>query len=239
MDLLLLPELALSRSLREAVRERMRERLPRSGGVQLVLLGTASEDTLHNRALLTGPLGDVVAHQDKLHPYTMSPGEQSRYDLETELGGEPIQERIKVSPRILHVLDFRRLGRVAVFVCEDAAHVALAEVASRLGVELLLCPVMDGPLQLDRWVARFASSYVNAHLMQVVSVNSIVLGERARDRHGASASPPPWGVGFAQLSRAPAGGAGRGPLDFAPRLVGASGPEDLQVLEIRLRVRDG
>ena len=179
IDLLVAPELACSPAIWEQVQKHLRTRplLPRAANrLKVIMLGTAAHEQ-RNRALVVDYRGNELFSQDKMHRYEMSANEMKRYqisDLDRQLGGH--EENAFIHPRCLKLCDSEVLGRFAVLICEDFAHLEPAAVtAIKLGVQLVICPVMDGDFQPYRWVASWADWYARVYNVQTISVNSLVM----------------------------------------------------------------
>jgi predicted amidohydrolase len=208
VDMIVAPEAAFTVDLWERLRTYLRDKYLPGVRLKMLVLGTASYNgagnTLaKNRACVISAQGDTLVEQDKMHRYHISPREIERYELEEYLPPEAGNraEDAGIHPRRLVLYEDQDFGRMAILICEDFAHLEPAATAAiHLGVDLLICPAMDGELLLHRWAACWADWYARVFGVQSIVINSLVLPPRHRRRvgHGAPLpeSPERYGVGL-------------------------------------------
>ncbi len=85
-----------------------------------------------------------------MQPYDMKRHEQAKFKLEPILDSDSCRENIAFSSRKLRVVDSPATGlRMVVLICEDATRDPGLRAVRELQPNLILAPVMAGPLEPD------------------------------------------------------------------------------------------
>jgi predicted amidohydrolase len=171
--------------------------LDRSGKPRpsLTLAGTFSRivtkhsaTTPFNVAVGLNGRGEELWRQRKLQPYDMKRYEQERFGLDNLLNSESCRENIAFVPRRLRFVDSRQTGlRIATLICEDATSDPGLGVARDLRANLILAPVMAGPLTNEGGFTALDSTVQNHDAVFIVA-NS---GGLARKAWNDPKSEPP------------------------------------------------
>jgi len=147
---MVVPDPVLSR-LKDVLFELDRQGKPRPS---LTLAGTFSRivakhspSTPFNVAVGLNGRGEELWRQRKLQPYDMQDHEQKHFGLDKLLNSKSCRENIGITPRRLRFVDSRQTGlRIVTLICEDATRDPGVGLAKNLGANLILAPVMAGPL---------------------------------------------------------------------------------------------
>lgn len=101
----------------------------------------------YNEAVVLNGDGLEIWRQRKLQPYEMKEHEQKDFGLYPLLNSSSSMEHITYQPRILELRDSKvnRL-RMVTLICEDATRAPALAVAREFEANLMLVPVMAGPL---------------------------------------------------------------------------------------------
>src|SRR5437667_4153794 len=99
--------------------------------------------------------------------------EQKLFGLEKILDSESCREYIEFAPRRLRFVDSRQTGlRMVALICEDATRAPGVRIAKELRANLILVPVMAGPLTNDCGFAANLDPIVNEYDAIYVVANS-------------------------------------------------------------------
>lgn len=164
----------------------------------LVLAGTFSRSSKEhvssmpfNVAVALNDRGEELWRQRKLQPYEMKRYEQQRFGLERILDSDSCSEYMAFVPRHLQFVDSRRTGmRMVTLICEDATRAPGLTTARELRANLILAPVMAGPLTNDCGFAKELDPVVNEYDAVFIVANSGPLARAAWKESG----PPPLGI---------------------------------------------
>ena len=180
-DLIVLPELVACDEIVAAMTTWLQRR-SRQDNARLpaaVLIGsqwqasTGTSPARNRSRLLVGQLGHVL-EQYKLNPYTMLKGHHGPLNLPGADPNVDYLEDISGHPPIVELVDIAGLGRIAVQICEDLnSNIPWDSVLRHAGLQLLLCPVMNGPQpnQWD-WILRAGIQRANSVGASMIVVNS-------------------------------------------------------------------
>lgn len=189
-EVIVLPELVSSNSLRAAVASWLRD----EASAQPILVVCGSEAVRSsaptgwtNRAFVMGPSGRALWMQDKQHQYALSADEISELGLDSILGGDSRNE-VGTCPRwLIAIRDIPGAGRFCVLVCEDFARKAPAQDAiEAFQVDMNLVIVMDGPFRKSGWRARHAMNFSEAPGARTAIGNSRAVLSRMKSRPRSS-----------------------------------------------------
>jgi hypothetical protein len=151
-----------------------------------------SSATPFNVAVALNDRGEELWRQRKLQPYEMKRYEQKLFGLEHILDSDSCSEHMAFVPRILQFVDSRRTGlRMVTLICEDATRAPGVTTARDLRANLILTPVMAGPLTDDCGFAMSLDPIVNDYDAVFVVANS---GALARAAWQDLKNPPPLGI---------------------------------------------
>jgi hypothetical protein len=165
----------------------------------LILAGTFSRASKghsssapFNVAVALNDRGEELWRQRKLQPYEMKRYEQQRFGLEKILDSDSCSEYMSFVPRRLQVVDSRRTGlRMVTLICEDATRAPGLTTARDLRANLILAPVMAGPLTHECSFAVNLDPVVNDYDAVFIVANS---GPLARAAWNDPKNPPPLGI---------------------------------------------
>ena len=133
-----------------------------------------------NVAVVLNGRGEELWRQSKLQPYEMKRYEQKLFGLEKILDSESCREYIEFAPRRLRFVDSRQTGlRMVALICEDATRAPGVRIAKELRANLILVPVMAGPLTNDCGFAANLDPIVNEYDAIFVVANSGPLARAA------------------------------------------------------------
>ena len=101
--------------------------------------------------------------QDKHHRWCLDERQIRQYHLTRSLPpGKLWWEAIDIRERALHVIDAGRGMTTAPLVCEDLARLdEVADLVRRIGPDLVVALLLDGPQLATRWSCRYASVIVD------------------------------------------------------------------------------
>jgi predicted amidohydrolase len=161
----------------------------------LIMAGTFSRivtnhsaATPFNVAVGLNGRGEELWRQRKLQPYDMKRHEQERFGLDKLFNSESCRENIEFVPRRLRFVDSRQTGlRIATLICEDATRDPGLGLVKDLQANLILTPVMAGPITNDCGFTAL-DSVVQNHDAVFVVANS---GGLARKAWNDPKSDPP------------------------------------------------
>lgn len=182
----MVPELTLTSELLSIWKRVLAERELGASKLHWLLVGsgdlTGEQPPKNTAVLLNGRTGEVIAEQDKLYPFALSPADIELWNLQEILGTEQIEEDLKRGER-LFILEANGM-RVAIMVCEDLARVVdLAGFVRDFGVSHVLVPVFARPNQDRRWERAAADVHAASTGSTIAVANSLVmasiLGEKA------------------------------------------------------------
>jgi predicted amidohydrolase len=212
-QLAVLPELCLNDALLLAWQRLMRATDPPPGcklewvfvGTGPVVVGDDKAWPLRPLADLGGPpdevappnrgvllhraSGEILAAQDKQHPFTLTATQVPRWHL-TKLGAGPVDEWLTAGDGLV-VIDSRR-GRFAIAICEDITRPDVRQTILDLGVSHVLVPVFSDPMVYDPPSHRFSWS-INQQVgvLTESGAGSVVANSLAvPDEHGARGPRP-------------------------------------------------
>lgn len=176
--LAVLPELTLSAPLLEQWQRALRGRKRGGSHLRWVLVGTGNlrrgRPPTNTAVLLDGYTGEVIARQEKLFPFSLTPEILRRWQLSGRLDDARVDEDLARGDRLV-VLEAGAL-RVAMLICEDLGRVTdLAEPIRDLGISHLLVPVFSRPLREHRWEHQRSEVYGQATGTTAVISNSLVM----------------------------------------------------------------
>jgi Carbon-nitrogen hydrolase len=165
----------------------------------LIVAGTFSRDSKEhpssmpfNVAVALNDRGQELWRQRKLQPYEMKRYEQQRFGLEAILNSDSCMEYMSFVPRHLQFIDSRRTGlRMVTLICEDATRSPGLTRAQELRANLILVPVMAGPVGNESGFAENLDRIVNDYDAVFVVANS---GPLARAVWDDATSSPPLGI---------------------------------------------
>lgn len=190
-SVLFTPEMAMSdvtyAAMREVLRERHREAcadgaLPVLAYAIVGVMSTAGPHPRNFVAILSAS-GDVLAEQDKISRWDLTPGEQLWLGLGSD--GDPLPDRLEesiVPAEEVRVIDLPGLGRLLVLICAD---MNIDEPGDFLfvngGVNWVYAPIMDRtwlPVRTGpetSWILKRALRAAGASKGNVVVTNSMPL----------------------------------------------------------------
>ena len=217
------PELCLSPALLERWQAALAGREgAATSRLRLVLAGSGDLDAgappANEAVLLDARTGEVLARQNKVHPFNFSQEDLELWGLDDRLTA-PIDEDLRRGERVTVV----EAGgvRLAILVCEDLARLhAFAAALHGHGVSLLLVPVFARPTKDRRWERARAEVYTDAVGSHVVVANSLVIAAILR-------SPTPVGTALAVAPGDAAVGRASEPDDVVVFDLGPDGPRVL------------
>jgi hypothetical protein len=189
-QVVLFPEMVVPDSVLQRIKEVLFD-LDRQGKPRpsLTLAGTFSRiinqhspQVPFNVAVGLNARGEELWRQSKLQPYDMKRHEQKRFGLEKLLDSESCRENIRFVPRHLHLVDSRQSGmRIATLICEDATRDPGLGLVKLFRANLVLAPVMAGPLTNECGFTALDSIVENHDAIFVVA-NSGALARKAWDK---------------------------------------------------------
>ena len=145
-----------------------------------------------NVAVILNGRGEELWRQKKLQPYEMKRYEQKLFGLEKILDSDSCREYMAFDPRVLRFVDSRQNGlRMVSLICEDATRAPGVKVAREIRANLILVPVMAGPLTNECGFASGLDPIVNDYDAVFVVANS---GALARAAWTDTSNPPPLGM---------------------------------------------
>ena len=195
---MVVPDPVLAR-LKEVLYELADHRKPRP---QLVLAGSftrdpASSSPPYNEAVILNGDGLELWRQRKLQPYAMKEHEQKNFDLHPLLNSESCMEDITYQPRVLELRDSKlnRL-RMVTLICEDATRPPALTVAGSHEANLILVPVMAGPLNDGCGFTTNLDPLQNEYDALYVIANSAGLARNAWKNSKSAGHPPLGAIGL-------------------------------------------
>lgn len=216
-------------SLKDVLRELARQDRPRPG---LVLAGTFtrslpeySQKSPFNVSIALNHCGEELWRQRKMQPYDMKEHEQKRFGLYRILKSKSCRENIAFQNRKLKLVDSPATGlRMMVLICEDATGNPGLRAVNDLQPNLILIPVMAGPLHLTSGFGESVAGALKETPGIFVVANSAALANAASEKNG---EPPPLAiVGLPLLNVADK----YRPLISLRDLLPVPGTEDVKVL---------
>lgn len=170
----------------------------------LVLAGSfgrpngSSAEAPYNEAVVLNGDGLELWRQRKLQPYEMKEHEQKNFGLHPILNSSSSMEHITFQPRVLELRDSKvnRL-RMVTLICEDATRAPALAVAKEFEANLILVPVMAGPLNEGCGFTTNLDPVLNDHDALYIVANSAGLARNAWKIPGL----PPLGVIGLPLAR--------------------------------------
>jgi predicted amidohydrolase len=170
------PELCLSPRLLERWQVALAKR-GATGPLRLVLAGSgnvAGTEPPANAAVLVDALtGEILAQQQKIHPFNFSPADVELWGLGGRLEA-PVDEDLKRGER-LTIIEAGAV-RLVILVCEDLARLHRFSAAIHAhGASLILVPVFARPTKDRRWERAKAEIYSDATGSSVIVANSLVI----------------------------------------------------------------
>lgn len=203
IDAVVLPELALSHRVYEALRLRLHDRLPnlemlisglsthkdeRSGHIShgnfaaVTLLSPPPR--LENQAdlfdYLFGPDDQLTTVREKHHRWKLDSSQIRNYGLEGGLNPDlDWWENIDLLSRRVDFTAFRQRSVLAVMLCEDLARIdPCQELLRSVGPSIVIALLMDAPQLKTRWPARYATVLAEDPGCSVLSFTSRALMAR-------------------------------------------------------------
>ena len=154
----------------------------------------------YNEAVVLNGDGLELWRQRKLQPYEMKEHEQKNFGLDPVLNGISSMEHITYQPRVLELRDSKvnRL-RMVTLICEDATRAPALTVAREFETNLMLVPVMAGPLNEGCGFTTNLDPVLNDHDALYIVANSAGL---ARNAWKKNPGLPPLGAIGLPLARA-------------------------------------
>lgn len=196
VDVLVFPELALSRAQLDAVQKVAQNRRTR-----LVIAGI-HEVGNPGRNLAVGTFAPEPG-DDKAEPLTWMQSKHHRWRVDRwQIQNYGLRldpsiswwEDIDITDRAVVAARFVEGSTIACLVCEDLARVEPVQPALReMGASLIVALLMDGPQYQHRWAAKSATVFADDPGSSVLAFTSLGLVRRSqhfRDRHQKTASPP-------------------------------------------------
>jgi hypothetical protein len=133
-----------------------------------------------NVAVILNGNGSELWRQKKLQPYEMKEHEQRRFGLYTLLNSNSCMEYMTYEPRVLELRDSRvNRFRMVTLICEDATRAPGLTVAKEFEANLILVPVMAGPLSEGCGFATSLDPVLNDYDAIYVIANSAGLARSA------------------------------------------------------------
>jgi predicted amidohydrolase len=171
----ILPELTLTPALLERWQHALRTVERGASKLRWIVAGsgdlTGDERPSNTCVILDARAGEVVASQDKIFGFNMTPAELKRWNLTSRLGNQRVDEDLEPGRQ---VTVFEAGGiRFAVLICEDLGRVVDHGALLRdFGVSHVIVPVFGRPLQERRWERSAAENYAQATGTTAIVVNS-------------------------------------------------------------------
>lgn len=187
-DVAVLPELTLRKELLAHWRRALAAPPPAGSRLRLIMAGTGPlEDApvvgqVLNRGVVLARSGEILATQDKRHPFLLTGDQIAKWGLEDDLGPGAHAEPLHVGTS-LTVLE-SGLGRICILICEDLGRTTsdgllLAEV----GPSHIVAPVLSKPTTPHRWEHSDAKKWASAIGSHTIVSNSLIVAE-AMQRSG-------------------------------------------------------
>jgi hypothetical protein len=120
--------------------------------------------------------------QDKHHRWCLDERQLRQYHLTRSLPpGKLWWEAIDIRERALHVIDAGRGMTTAPLVCEDLARLdEVADLVRRIGPDLVVALLLDGPQLATRWPCRYASVIADDPGSAVLTLTPFGMAVRSR-----------------------------------------------------------
>lgn len=120
--------------------------------------------------------------QDKHHRWCLDDRQIRQYHLTRSLEPKRLWwEAIDISERTLHVIDVGGGITTVPLVCEDLARLdEVADLIRRIGPNLVVALLLDGPQLRSRWPARYGSVIADDPGSAVLTLTSLGMAARSR-----------------------------------------------------------
>lgn len=189
VDVVILPEGALDASEVGAL-ERVLARFEIPGLVSGVREKTTTDAFGHNYVHVGAHTSDgwVRNRQDKHHRWRVDGNQIRQYHLTKVLDPRRVWwEAIDLPRRTLQVIDLGGGLTTAALVCEDLARLdEVADLVRRIGPNIVIAVLLDGPQLATRWPSRYASVLADEPGSSVLTVTSLGMATRSRPRGSRS-----------------------------------------------------
>jgi predicted amidohydrolase len=187
-DVAVLPELTLRKELLAHWRRALAAPPPPGSRLRLIMAGTgplveaAVSGQVVNRGVILARSGELLATQDKRHPFLLTADQIAEWGLADALGPDARAEPLHPGAS-LTVLE-SGMGRICILICEDLGRTTsdgllLAEV----GPSHILAPVLSKPTTSHRWEHSDAKKWASAIGSHTIVSNSLIIAE-AMERAG-------------------------------------------------------
>jgi hypothetical protein len=188
VDGVVLPELALSASEHQDVRDYVLEQ----GSFLVSGVGTPSDAPKsrgENRVCLDLPFTQPFSQQ-KHHRWKLDSSQITQYGLGSLLNPErDWWEHIGLEDRRFLFASIHSDMVLSVLICEDLARPdPVGDLMRAVGPNLAIALLMDGPQTNSRWAARYATTLADDPGCSVLSVTSLGMARLSRPRRGESKS---------------------------------------------------
>lgn len=191
VNMVVLPELALSRQQFERLRDTLFERhkLFLISGVQ-----STKDNVPTNEAIVAFPTesGKVEYSQQKHHRWRLDRDQIIRYGLAGQLDVDfDWWEAIAISARQVNFLTLKPWLSTCVLICEDLAQFdPVGRVVRSVAPDLVVSLLMDGPQLNGRWPARYATVLADDPGTAVLTVTSLGMTLRSPEHLGSPTAIP-------------------------------------------------
>lgn len=159
--LIVLPELCVSPTAVERVKERLARTGTTGGDSRLIVLGsgvsaqTCRETGLgYNECVVIDHSGRELWRQRKMHHFRMAPERMAECGIALAACGGHHTENVATEPaKTIRIRDLPGLGRVAVLICEDfQQHQPTTDVVLQSAPDWVITPILDVGQKLGRWL---------------------------------------------------------------------------------------
>jgi hypothetical protein len=184
-NIILIPEMTIHPESLGQVKEAIRVNGP-SSELRLVILGTKLLSSNagakpHNQAILFNHRGQELGRQNKLHRWNLNRDVRERYGIETPnlTGSDDLLRELITPGEEVWIWEAAHFGRLLVMICEDLHRTKPGEwLRANLLLDWLFTLILDGSIELGRWMHKDGIKAVQAGRCRVVVANSLSMTHR-------------------------------------------------------------
>jgi hypothetical protein len=194
VDMIVLPELALTDSDKNALAKFLKSLSPRPIFISgLCVSAQQNNGMCRNTSVTIVPLRGGEAYslsQDKHHRWLLDGGQVKQYGLGCRLDPQVSWwENTEVTRRELGFVSLQPWLTLCTLICEDLARPdPIANIVRAVGPNLIIALLLDGPQLARRWPARYGTVLADDPGSSVLTLSALGMVELSRPRAGPSSN---------------------------------------------------